>query len=319
MIEDAIRFFDQHDDILLIAHISPDGDTLGSSLALFRALRKMGKCVQVVCTDPVPESYRFCVGAEEFLLPREAHQADAVVTVDCADVLRTGDCKPLFDGARDTLNIDHHGTNRGYAKNNYVRRAGATGELIYHLLVALKCEVDPEIASLLYVAIASDTGNFAYSGTSPDTFRIAAALLECGIDLPALNRLLFRTVPYRKLLLRARMTASCNLYANECIAISTVTRRDLIACGATEEDCEGLIDDLRDIETVEIAAILRESSDGTVRVSLRGKQNADVSKIALQFGGGGHRLAAGCTMHIPIAEAEAAVLEAALMMVSEGA
>lgn len=318
MIDRAVRFLQEQDDLTLIAHISPDGDTLGSSLALMRALRQLGKRVQVVCANPVPATYRFCPHAEEVLLPDAARQTDAVVTVDCADKLRTGACATLFERARNTLNIDHHGTNHGFAQENWVEHAGATGELIYRILVRLGVKPDVETASLLYVALASDTGNFSYSNTTPDTFRITADLLECGIDLPELNRRLFRTIPFRKLLLQARAFAGCELYEDERIAISALTRQDLAACGAVPDDAEGLIDSLRDIETVEIAAVLREQLDGRIHVSLRGKRVADVSQVALRFGGGGHRLAAGCVIAPPLRAAVNAVLDAAREVLLQG-
>ena len=283
-----------------------------------RALRQLGKRVQVVCANPVPATYRFCPHAEEVLLPDAARQTDAVVTVDCADKLRTGACATLFERARNTLNIDHHGTNHGFAQENWVEHAGATGELIYRILVRLGVKPDVETASLLYVALASDTGNFSYSNTTPDTFRITADLLECGIDLPELNRRLFRTIPFRKLLLQARAFAGCQLYEDERIAISALTRQDLAACGAVPDDAEGLIDSLRDIETVEIAAVLREQLDGRIHVSLRGKRVADVSQVALRFGGGGHRLAAGCVIALPLRAAVDAVLDAAREVLLQG-
>ena len=240
------------------------------------------------------------------------------MTVDCADKLRTGACATLFERARNTLNIDHHGTNHGFAQENWVEHAGATGELIYRILVRLGVKPDVETASLLYVALASDTGNFSYSNTTPDTFRITADLLDCGIDLPELNRRLFRTIPFRKLLLQARAFAGCQLYEDERIAISALTRQDLAACGAVPDDAEGLIDSLRDIETVEIAAVLREQLDGRIHVSLRGKRVADVSQVALRFGGGGHRLAAGCVIALPLRAAVDAVLDAAREVLLQG-
>ena len=319
MMHEAVRFLQQHDDLMLIAHISPDGDTLGSSLALYCALVRLGKRVQVVCADPVPAVYRVCSHAEVVRTPRQAVRAEAVVAVDCADLARTGACQPLFERAAYTLCIDHHGTNTGFAQVNWIMESGATGELIYQLLCAMDVAVDSEIASLLYVALASDTGNFAYSNTTSQSFRIAAALLETGMDLPEWNRRIFRTIPYRKALLQARTVQGCQLYENGRIAVAAMTLDDLASCGATEEDSEGLIDMLRDIETVEIAALARESADGAVRVSLRGKRRADVCRIAVQFGGGGHRLAAGCTLHVPVGDAARMILEAARQILAEEA
>ena len=311
MLQDAVRFLRTYDDILLIAHVSPDGDTLGSSFALYGALLELGKRAQVVCEDPVPAIYRFLPYSDQLIPPEQAKPAEAVVCVDCADVARAGRCEPLFRAAKATLNIDHHGTNDRYADENFVQKAGATGELVYNVLVSLKVSLNKNIASCLYAAITTDTGNFSYSNTTPDTLRIAAELLDVGIDLPYLNQRLFRTVPYHKMRLHALAVTKAQLYEYGRIGISTLTLEDIASCGATGEDTEGIIDAIRDIDTVEVAALLRESEDGQVRVSLRGKTSADVSCIATKFGGGGHKLAAGCTLKPPIEEAAKQILESA--------
>lgn len=313
MLMNAVRFIRAHDDILLISHVSPDGDTLGSSLALYAAILQLGKRAQIVCEDSVPQIYRFLPNAGQVTLPQNARPVDAVISVDCADLARTGNSQPLFDNARFTLNIDHHGTNDNYAMDNYVQKAGATGELVYSMLNCLKVSLTKDIAGCLYAALTTDTGNFSYSNTTPDTLRIAAELLETGIDLPYLNRALFRTVPFHKMRLHGLAIMKTELYEHGRIGLAMLTRGDLLDCGATGEDSEGIIDSIRDIDTVEIAALLRESEDGSVRVSLRGKTAADVSRIAVAFGGGGHRLAAGCTMNLPIGQAAERILSAALL------
>jgi phosphoesterase RecJ-like protein len=237
--------------------------------------------------------------------------------VDCADVARAGRCEPLFHAAKSTLNIDHHGTNESYAAFNYVKKSAATGELIYRLLTELKCPVDRDVASCLYAAIATDTGNFSYSNTTPDTLRVAAELLDAGIDLPELSRRLFRTIPFNKLKLQALVIDKTALYENGRVGVAYVTLDEIASCGAKAEDTEGIIDLIRDIATVEIAVFLRESEDGAIRVSLRGKTCGNVSKIATQYQGGGHRLAAGCTLNMPIAQAAETMLAAAKKQLQE--
>lgn len=311
MLQDAVRFLRTHDDILLIAHVSPDGDTLGSCFALYGALIELGKHIQVVCEDPVPAIYRFLPFSDQLKPPEQALPAEAVVSVDCADLARTGRCEAIFRAANATLNIDHHGTNDRYADENYVQKAGATGELIFNVIACMKITLNKNIASCLYAAITTDTGNFSYSNTTPDTMRIAADILDTGIDLPYLNRCLFRTVPFHKLKLHALAVSKTELYEYGRIGISYITMEEIRSCGATNEDTEGIIDSIRDIDSVEVAALLRESEDGLVRVSLRGKSCADVSKIATRFGGGGHRLAAGCTLQAPVQEAANQILECA--------
>jgi len=260
----------------------------------------------------VPAIYRFLPFSDQLVPPDKARPVEAVVCVDCADIARAGTCEPLFRSAMYTLNIDHHGTNDRYAEDNFVQRAGATGELVYNVLVSLKVSITKNIASCLYAAITTDTGNFSYSNTTPDTLRIAAELLDVGIDLPYLNRCLFRTVPYHKIRLRALAVLKARLFEHGRVGITCITQEDMRACGATGEDAEGIIDQIRDIDTVEVAALLRESTDGLIRVSLRGKSSADVSRIATRFAGGGHRLAAGCTLEPPMEAAEEKILSAAM-------
>lgn len=313
----AAEFIKNHDDFILIAHVSPDGDTLGSCLALYCAMLSLGKKVQMVCEEPVPHTYRFLPHADQIRLPVEAVPSETVITVDCADVLRTGACKTLFYSAKHTLCIDHHETNPLFAEENFVEIVAATGELIFRVLCALEVPVDQDMAICLYTALACDTGNFAYSNTTSDTFRIMAELLESGIDLPEINRRLFRSEPVRKTRLRARAVTKMQLHAEERVAVAALSLQDFADCGATGEDNEGTIDVLRDIETVEVAAILRECRDAAIRVSLRAKYGADVSVVAKHFNGGGHRRAAGCTLYVSLAEAERQITDALVHLLHE--
>lgn len=308
MLSDAVRFLLEQDDFTIIAHVSPDGDTLGSCLALYLALTRAGKQARLVCEDPVPQIYRFLPSAGDFLPAGSAPAAKTAVAVDCADLARTGAAERLFRQARHTLNIDHHSTNGSYGEVNYVEPVAAAGELVYRVLREAGLPVTAEIAACLFVALSTDTGNFSYSNTTPDTFRISADLLDAGIDLPYLNRMVFRTVPLHKTRLLALAVMKTELYENGKIAMTMLGTDDFRSCGAPEEDSEGIIDVLRDIDTVEIAVFLRESADGKVKVSLRGKSYADVSFIAVRHGGGGHRLAAGCTMTGPMEEARDTIL-----------
>ena len=316
MLEAAAAFIRAHGDFVLIAHVSPDGDTLGSCLALKNALSSLGKNAVVVCEDPVPAIYRFLPGADAVRSPEQAGGYDAVIAVDCADKARTGRAAVLTERA-DTLNIDHHETNTGYLNENYVEHVAATGELIFQLFAALGLPLSQDAARCLYTAIITDTGNLSYSNTTPDTLRIVAELLETGIDLPALNRAIYRTVPFHKVRLLGCVIRNTRLYGGGRIGMSFVTLADFAESGASAEDTEGAIDSIRDVDTVELAVLLRECGDGSIRVGLRGKRSADVSKIAKSFGGGGHRLAAGCTIHQPLAAAYDLVLAEAEALLAE--
>ncbi len=302
----ACSFLRDGDDFLLVAHVSPDGDTLGSSLALYQALTGLGKRAQVVCEETVPGVYA-ALPCADVVRQEPAAPFTHTVFIDCADAKRAGTLEALALSAPHTLVIDHHGTNAGYADVNHIVDCAATGELVFALLPLLGAPLTKDIATCLYAAIATDTGNFSYANTTPDTFRIMAELLSCGIDLPELNRALFRTSRVQRMRLLGRVLSRMELFHDGAFNLSYLTWQELLDSDATSADCEGLIDSLRDIDTVEVACFLRESMNGQIRVSMRSKHSFDVSAIAQRYGGGGHRRAAGCTLDGGMAEAVAAL------------
>ena len=301
-LEHAAAFIQSHQSFYLAAHQSPDGDTLGSCLALRRALLNMGKEAEVVCADPVPDYLQFLDGADavrgaDGLLPPK----EAVLYIDCADHKRTGCLAPILEQAPFAFCIDHHGTNPKQSKDgDWVEDVGATGELILKLLDALHAPITQGIAVALYAAIITDTGNFAYSNTTADSFAAAAKLMAYGIDLPELNRVLFRSMRLSKARLIAYVLTNMQLWHEGALGIVAIPHAVLEQYGANKEDCEGLIDYLRDIDVVEVACVLREETDGAVRVSMRSKRRCDVASVGQRFGGGGHVRAAGCTLYQPL-------------------
>ena len=300
----AVSFLQSHQHFLLAAHQSPDGDTLGSCLALREALLGMGKDAVVVCPDRVPAYLGFLTGADT-VIGADGIEApkEAVLYIDCADHKRTGALEAVLETAPYAFCIDHHGTNPRQSKDgDWVEEVSATGELILRLLNAMHAPISHGIAVALYTAIATDTGNFSYSNTTADAFNAAAELMSYEIDLPELNRVLFRSMPLCKAKLLAYTLGHMELSEDGRRNICTLPQAVLDECGATKEDTEGLIDYLRDIDTVEAACLLRES-EGVVRVSMRSKRSCDVAAIAKRFGGGGHVRAAGCTLALPLDEA----------------
>lgn len=316
-LEAAKRFLESHHNFVLAAHRSPDGDTLGSCLGLRLALLDMGKNAVVVCADPVPKNLRF-LPASETVSASLSGIPDVVIYVDCADHARTDVLRDTLEQADFQFCIDHHATNPRCTRNgDWVEDVAATAELVYRLLVSMNVSIRKEIALCLFTGIATDTGNFSYSNTTPDTFRIAGELQKCGIDLPELNRKLFRTVSLPKSKLIAFTLESVLLTEDNTVGIICIPQDVIQRFHADESDCEGLIDFIRDIEPVEIACTLRESADGTIRGSLRSKKGADVSKVASRFGGGGHEHAAGFTLLPPMEKARDTVLAAMIQSVKE--
>lgn len=287
-------FIDAGDCFSLICHVSPDGDTLGSALALQGLINKLGKKCEVVCADEVPPLYRFMQGAEKVKSPDKAEGCSYIISVDCADAERMGTAKVLFDNAKHTANIDHHGTNKGYADNNCVNCTAACGELVYELIRSFGEEPDTGMAECLYTALMTDTGSFAYSNVTPDTMRIAGELIGFGANNAEINMQVYRNVALSKAKLHAYAMINAKLYSENRIAVAHLNSAEIVSFGAEESQCDGIVENLRDISTVEISIFVRQSGSDA-KVSLRAKRIANVSRIAGKKQGGGHERAAGYT------------------------
>src|SRR3989449_2752347 len=294
---------------LMLGHVHPDADVLGTLLALDLALVDRGWSVVSGGPHPAPEVLSFLPGIERYRrLDAVTGPLDVVVLTDCPNPGRT---EGLIDQARATgatiVNVDHHHDNRRYGDVNWVEpAAAATGEMVYELLVALGAKITPAIAMNLFTAIHMDTGSFRYSNVTPETFRIAAALVSAGADPYPLSNALYERRPRQALgWLGAALSR---------VEVSTDGRIAWLAlpAGLVPEafvEAAGLLDYPRSVASVRVACLLRER-DGQVKVSLRGKGDVDVQKIAAQFGGGGHVNAAGCTVIGPLPEATRVVLAA---------
>ena len=311
MLSDAVAFLTKYDSFLLMAHVAPDGDTLGSCLALQKLLQQLGKQAWVVCDDPLPHLYAFLPGADGLLAPDAAVDAQAFVAVDCADVGRTGSQWDRV-GTKPSLCIDHHITNPAFATVNHIEDCAATGELITLLYDAFGQPINPEVGACLYTAIATDTGNFAYSSVTPRTFALMGKVMESGFDLPECNRLIYRNQRLQKLRMTARTVENAKLYRDGQVIVGTLSKAETEAVGGLKADAEGIIDSLRDVETVVVACFLREEGASEVKLSLRAKDRVDCAALARAYGGGGHLRAAGATLHMSLAEAEAEVTKALL-------
>lgn len=288
------EFLKERDDFVLLSHTAPDGDTIGSMLALYFALTAMGKRVECVCNQKVPYIYSFLPGADTVLLPDEAQPAATAVAIDCADIKRMSAGQALFEGAEKTAQIDHHVTNEAYADLNYIgRETAAAGELVFEVIRLLPVELTKDMATCLYTAIMTDTGNFAYANTRPHTLITAASLLEAGANNNEINRLVYKTVPLHKQKLLGLAITKAEFSDDMKIGLTSITLEDMASCGAGEEDTEGIIEHIRDVEGDEIAIMMRESAKNKYKVSLRSKVYADVGAVAARMGGGGHRQAAG--------------------------
>ena len=317
-IEDIAKVLKDSSRVVIFSHTAPDGDTLGSAAALAMALEKLGKAVSLACDCPVPRYLRILPLKERFRLKPEFEPPYAAVAVDCGDEGRLGALLPQFLAGEQRVNIDHHWTNCGFGEYNLVDAgAPATICLIWPLIRALGVQPDERMGLAAYIALATDTGNFSYRNTTPLAFALAAEMLETGFDIAAASEALFR----QRTLARAKVIGICaermQLFDGGAIAVSGMDLSDCRRVGATEADSEGAVDFLRDIDTVEAAAFLREVEPGVFKVSLRSKTTLDVSQIASRFEGGGHKNAAGCKVTGTLQSAMEQIRDALLQQLSE--
>lgn len=281
--------------VMLVAHIQPDGDTLGSCFALQAVLEKLGKDAVICCDGEMPSRYAELLPAGMLKAPQSMEGAvDLAIAVDCADLARLGKCVQPFKKAAVTANIDHHVTNDGYAQLNCVAEASSVGEIIFELMTQCGIEPDEQTAKFLYIAIATDTGNFTYSNTNRKCLAYTAELVEL-FDLRAVAEVLFRRRSLVSTQVIGRALSRLELFADGRIAGVTLLESDLKEFGASGADCENVVDFAREIEQTEAAVFFREIPNG-VKISLRAKGKIDVGAIAARYGGGGHAGASGCVI-----------------------
>jgi phosphoesterase RecJ-like protein len=282
--------------ILISVHKNPDGDALGSQLALMLALETMGKSVTAHNLDPVPEIYRFLPHANRVKtgLPVSGTY-DACIVLD-ADPSRTG----LFDEsvpADVLINIDHHITNSStWAETWLDPSASATGEMVYRLILEFGTPLDRDIALSLYTAIFTDTGSFRYTNTSPESMRIAALLLEAGADPWLVTENVYESFAFRRLKLLGNLLAAMEQSKDGRVAWVVVTEELYRKTGTSAEDTDNFINFVRSVKGVEVAVLFRQTAEREYKISLRSKGRIDLSDLAQSLGGGGHRNAAGSTL-----------------------
>jgi len=306
---------------LLPLHEAPDGDTLGSTLALALCLERAGKSAVVASPDAVPPAYRFLPGSDAVRGWGDVGGGfDAAVFVDCGDMDRAGggDVRPR---CRVVVNIDHHPTNPRFGDINLVDPgAAAAGEIVAQALDRLGWPIDPAVATCLYVALLTDTGSFRYSNTTAAALRLAARLVDAGASPTAIAGAVYENQSPAHMGLVGRALLALRVSPGGRAAWMLLGREDFLAAGATEDDTEGVVNYTRMIRGVEVGLLLREDATGGVRVSLRSRQTVDVGLLAAEFGGGGHPRAAGVHLRaITLNEAESLVLARVLAAVGEGA
>lgn len=291
-------------NILIISHKNPDGDTIGSAGALFWALRAVGKTTAVFCSDAIPSRYNY-MQLEEF---SGQFSPEYIVSVDIAGQQLFGENSSQYAN-KVNLSIDHHGSNTGFAEYMLLdASAAATCEIIYELIVAMGVAIDPRIANCLYTGLSTDTGCFQFTNTTARTHRIAARIIDLGADIGMLNELLFENKSKQRIALEQVALASLEYHFNGKCALVVITRDQIDEIGVADADIDGITSLPRSIEGIEVGVTMRQQPSGSYKISVRTKVGLNACDVCTGLGGGGHTQAAGCEIIGGLEYAKEAIL-----------
>lgn len=309
----AAAFVDAYDSFLVVSHVQPDGDAIGSTLAVAHVLKQLGKAFTLTNDSPVPEKYRFMDMAENILAWDEAKKGNfaAVISVDAADRERLGTVEEVLAGDLPVLNFDHHPTNDHFGSVNIVvEDKAATAEILYEWIEYMQLEWDRAFAEAIYTGVMTDTGGFRYSNTTPKVMKLAAHLLEYGVIPSDIAERVFETISYAKVSILKEALHSLTLSDDGQICWLSITAEQMKRAGAKDEDLGGIVNFARNVEGVEVGILFKQMDERGVKVSFRSREKADVGKVAHELGGGGHTRAAGCYMEGSLAQVRQVVLNA---------
>ena len=294
----------EQDNILILTHAHPDGDTLGCGFGLCRALIKTGKKARVINADDITKKYNYLF--ED--MPQYDFKENYIVAVDIATENLLGALADTY-ASKINLCIDHHGTNTEYAEYLLLEETAAACEIIYKVILELGADIDKKTADCLYTGISTDTGCFRYASSTSSTYRIAADLIDKGADNGYINRVMFETKTKTYARLEKLAIEDMELYCEDQVAIMAVTQEMYAKTGSNEQETEALAPITRQIEGVEIGITIREKPDGTCKASFRTFEKVNAAELAKAFGGGGHPQAAACRMSCSVEEAKKMLVE----------
>ncbi|NOG85095.1 MAG: bifunctional oligoribonuclease/PAP phosphatase NrnA [Planctomycetes bacterium] len=297
-IQDAIK---RHNQFLITTHIRVDGDALGSELALYHALRQMGKSVTIANNSSIPRIFEFMThNTNIFIYPEIPKEHPEVVFVlDCPTMERLGKTQKIIPSNATIINIDHHVSSEYFGNINWVASdVCATGEIMLNLLRAMKIDVTPDIATALYVAIVTDTGRFVHSNTTPEALRAAAFLIEQGANHLEISKHIYNANSFHQIRLQSLALDTLKLHMKNQVATLWLTNKMLEKTNVNALDTHAFADIPVSIDNVSVGVLLREmAKHNRVKVSLRSRNGYDVNAVAKRFGGGGHKYAAGCEVN----------------------
>lgn len=292
-------------EFAIIAHVSPDGDAISSTVAMGLMLKKLGKSVHLLNEDTVPEKFHFLPLAKDIMLSSEATgKYDVVIALDCADYSRLGSSAHEWIMDSVLVNIDHHRTNDHYGKINLIdSTAAATVQILYSIAKKINISLDTSLSTALYAGLITDTGGYRYSNTTPDVMNMASDLISLGVSPGEMAERLLETVSFEHIKLLQQSLKSLQIAENGQLCWVSVTLQDIQKSGASPEDIDGIVNYPRNVEGVEVGLCFKEVNHDEVKVSFRSRDRIDVAQIAKSLGGGGHAKASGCTLRMKLNDA----------------
>ncbi len=318
-VDTLLRVIQDSRVFLIASHVNPEGDAIGSALALAEGLETIGKDVTVYFDDTIPYPYRFMPHMERVVHDVEGRVFDVTIAVDCGELERLGKGFYRIGERGIFVNIDHHSTNDLFGDINLIDDgASATGEMVYRILKELGVPLSRTMATNLYVAILMDTGSFRYSSATPEAFRIAAELVEIGVDPWEIAKRLYESHPLERLRLLGYSLGTLELKGGGRVALMVVTEEMYRKSGASKEMTESFVNYPRSIEGVKVALFIRQIGERRDKLSLRAKEEVDVGRVASLFGGGGHRRAAGCVMEGDLEDVKERIVDAIEGVLKDG-
>jgi phosphoesterase RecJ-like protein len=288
------EFVEKSNKIAIVAHADPDGDSIGSIMALREILKTKGKDVDFFINGEIPFNYKFIKDLDKASLSYKEKKYDLFFALDSSDEERLADKVDIMKNSKKTICIDHHKTNKGYCNVNIIEPDfSSTGELIYEIFKTLKYEINEKAAENIFIAIITDTGKFIYDNAGYKTFENVSELLKLNINKNEIVKNLYSSEPKNIFKLKADVFNSTEFFMEDKVALSCLFKENLKKYKLSLKDIDGLVERLRDIENVEISILIKELEENTYKISMRSLGNSDVSKVCETFGGGGHKNAAG--------------------------
>jgi len=300
----------QANEIAIISHIHPDGDTLGSSTSMYNLVRRLDKSAYLLCEDTIPQNFSFLDGYNDYSTSCHLDKVDLCFAMDTATISRLGKFQQLFLNSDININIDHHISNIGYGQiNHIVPTAASTCQICFDLYKDEGITIDKSMGKSLYTGMSTDTGHFMHSNVTETTFLQAAEIVRIGVDIAQVSQALYKENSKKRTQLLAKAISSMQWFENDKICIITITQDDLELLGCEITHTEGIVNYALNIRGVQVGVLITESKPNVFKISLRAKPGFDVDAVARDFGGGGHILAAGCMIYNTKSKVIASILQ----------